>query len=443
MLFLRPTESATVFLQQLGRGSAPYAAQGSPHSPGLHRLPPQGVPVREPLSRADWRHAAGTRATGREGLPVPTVRDPRSCSTRQSQALVLENIRSQIANRWQQIVAELKSYGDQDLPTFLDESGLELSDILRRGSHSWTRLRRDANLPTAPGSDARREVAQACPRIRPRRRSVARDRPTDDCCLTTHLPYSDLSAGEQRLARMLYFSFWNDGGGHESIEAGLAALRRNARRGRKSAPSSTSPSTHRVTSQLAWVASSPTCPCWCMGAISERRSWRAARDFPRMPNSFREGVWYSTERNVDAFFITLKKSEADYSPTTMYADYPISPTMFHWESQSTTSVNSPTGRRYLSGSSTVLLFARHEQKDEFGTSPYLFLGPATYVSHDGRPADRHHMAADTPDARRLLQRRLGVAHSATESASYASPAACAAQRLGHPRSGALPAPPHA
>ena len=38
-------------------------------------------------------------------------------------------------------------------------------------------------------------------------------------------PYSELSAGEQRLARMLYFSFWSDGGGHDSIEAGLAALR--------------------------------------------------------------------------------------------------------------------------------------------------------------------------------------------------------------------------
>ena len=72
---------------------------------------------------------------------------------RQAQALVLQNIRSQIANRWQQMVAELRSYGDQDLPTFLNESGIELSDILRRGSHSWTRRRRDAGLTTREGSD--------------------------------------------------------------------------------------------------------------------------------------------------------------------------------------------------------------------------------------------------------------------------------------------------
>jgi len=115
----------------------------------------------------------------------------------------------------------------------------------------------------------------------------------------------------------------------------------------------------------------------------QREEILAALDFPRLPNSFREGVFHFAEHNVDAFFITLKKSEADYSPTTMYADYPISRDLFHWESQSTTSINSPTGRRYLDGSSTVLLFVRQEQKDDFGTSPYLFLGPATYVSHTG------------------------------------------------------------
>ena len=59
-----------------------------------------------------------------------------------------------------------------------------------------------------------------------------------------------------------------------------------------------------------------------------------------MPNSMREGVWYSSDLNIDCFLVTLKKSEADYSPSTMYADYPISPTLFHWESQSTTSVES-------------------------------------------------------------------------------------------------------
>jgi hypothetical protein len=54
-----------------------------------------------------------------------------------------------------------------------------------------------------------------------------------------------------------------------------------------------------------------------------------------------------------------------------------------WRSKAATSVDSPTGRRYVSGSSSVLIFARYQQRDEFGTSPYLFLGPAHYVTHTG------------------------------------------------------------
>lgn len=67
----------------------------------------------------------------------------------------------------------------------------------------------------------------------------------------------------------------------------------------------------------------------------------------------------------------------------MYRDYPISPTLFHWESQSTTSVASPTGQRYLRGDSIVLLFVRRERENDFGTAPYVYLGPASYVSHTG------------------------------------------------------------
>jgi hypothetical protein len=48
-----------------------------------------------------------------------------------------------------------------------------------------------------------------------------------------------------------------------------------------------------------------------------------------------------------------------------------------------TSIGSKTGQRYLSGSSTVLFFVREHKQDEFGTAPYLFLGPATCVSHVG------------------------------------------------------------
>lgn len=194
--------------------------------------------------------------------------------------------------------------------------------------------------------------------------------------------YAQLSPAEQRLARMLYYSLWSDGGGHTSAEEGLEAFRHEyATRAEISTVVGLSYDAARhIPSDLPLALADVPLK---VHARYQREEILAALDFPRNPNSFREGVLYLEHLNVDAFFITLKKSEADYSPTTMYADYPISRDLFHWESQSTTSVSSRTGRRYLNGTSTVLLFVRQEQKDDFGTSPYLFLGPATYVSHTG------------------------------------------------------------
>ena len=72
---------------------------------------------------------------------------------------------------------------------------------------------------------------------------------------------------------------------------------------------------------------------------------------------------------VEPFLITLKKAERDYSPTTMYRDYAISPTMFHWESQSTQSESSPSIRRYdqhLARDHTIVLFVRERKTLETG-----------------------------------------------------------------------------
>ena len=83
--------------------------------------------------------------------------------------------------------------------------------------------------------------------------------------------------------------------------------------------------------------------------------------------------------------MTLEKAEDHYSPSTMYRDYAISPELFHWESQSTTSVQSPTGQRYLNHQARgthVLLFVRHRKHESGRTAPYTCLGAADYVSHE-------------------------------------------------------------
>ncbi|MGI8522978.1 MAG: DUF3427 domain-containing protein [Nocardioides sp.] len=380
VLFLRPTESATIFLQQLGRGlrrTRDKAVLTVLDFVGYHRKEFNFARKFRALT-GDTR--AGVERAVKEGFPFL----PSGCQIvmdQTSQTIVLENIRSQIANRWAQMVTELRSYGDQDLATFLESSGLELSDILRRGSHSWTRLRRDAGLETPLGSELEDKLLK---RVRAFSHVDDPDRAGHYLELLRDgaRDYTELSGAEQRTARMLFYSLWSDGGGHDSIESGLESLRREVavRREISSVVDLSFEAARHVTLSLPPALADVPLK---VHARYQREEILAALDFPRNPNSFREGVWYSAERNIDAFFVTLKKSEADYSPSTMYADYAISPERFHWESQSTTSVESPTGRRYLSGASTVLIFARYEQKDEFGTSPYLFLGPAHYVSHTG------------------------------------------------------------
>ena len=84
--------------------------------------------------------------------------------------------------------------------------------------------------------------------------------------------------------------------------------------------------------------------------------------------------------------MTLEKSERDYSPSTLYKDYAISPTLFHWESQSTTSQQSPTGQRYIRHrelGGNILLFVRARKKQDGLTVPYTFLGAADHESHKG------------------------------------------------------------
>jgi hypothetical protein len=105
------------------------------------------------------------------------------------------------------------------------------------------------------------------------------------------------------------------------------------------------------------------------------------------PPQVREGVKYVDEAKTDLFFVTLRKSEREYSPTTMYRDYAISRTQFHWESQATQRMGTPTIERYMNHQargSDVVIFVRDRKETPDGlTSPYWCLGKARYVSATG------------------------------------------------------------
>ena len=379
LLMLRPTESATLFLQQLGRG--------------LRRTPDKAVlTVLDFVGhhRAEFRFDQKLQAvTGRprgelrraveRGFPfLPS--GTQIILDRQTQSIVLENLRRQIITRRADLVRELRRSGDVDLPTFLAESGATLASVLRIG---WMELRREAGLPT-------RQVSELDKQLRARAHAVAHvdDRDRLDAyarLLADGLPeLANLSTAEQDAARMLYFTLWPSGEEHRSYESGLAAL--------QSAPALRDELRQVMDMSFSQTSTIAVELGGDLAGLPLRVHARYRRDeilaglgwatLDRLPTSMMQGVVYVQQRNIDAFFVTLTKSEADYSPSTMYRDYPISRSLFHWESQSTTSVDSPTGRRYLDGSSTVLIFVRQQQNDDLGASPYLFAGPATYVSHE-------------------------------------------------------------
>lgn len=381
ILFLRPTESATIFLQQLGRG-----LRRTRDKAVLTALDFVGHQHKD--FRFDLKLSALTGYT-RDGLIKGAEHSfpylPAGCQIvmeKQAQAVVLANLRAQIGQRWPQLVATARDYGDGDLRSFLEQARLDLSDVLREGKKSWTQLRREAHLPTAaPGP----REPQLLKRIRafahvddPVRAEAYRRLLGDDSP-----PYESLTPVEQRFARMLVSSFWNDRGGFvDPGKYGLLALRAERALRDEARQVIDLAFDHARSPTIALDGRLADVPLRAHGTYSREEALEAL-DFPRAPSTMREGVVYIEAHNVDAFFITLKKTESQYSPTTMYRDYPISRTLFHWESQSRTTVASPTGQRYLNGSSTVLLFARLEQQGAFGTAPYLCLGPATYVRHEG------------------------------------------------------------
>jgi hypothetical protein len=114
----------------------------------------------------------------------------------------------------------------------------------------------------------------------------------------------------------------------------------------------------------------------------------AAFGVPNPSTSRGAGVKWIEPEQADVFWFNLRKTEKHFSPTTMYADRAISPTLFQWESQNATSADRGAGDRYVHhaerGSSVHLFFRETKEADgDLGAPPYLYAGPATYVSHTG------------------------------------------------------------
>ena len=99
-----------------------------------------------------------------------------------------------------------------------------------------------------------------------------------------------------------------------------------------------------------------------------------------------EGVARVEKKKTTCLFITLNKSNQYYSPSTAYRDYSINEELFHWQSQNSTAPNTSVGKRYIYHKElgeNILLFVREQKDDKYGPVPFVFLGRADFVSYEG------------------------------------------------------------
>lgn len=104
-------------------------------------------------------------------------------------------------------------------------------------------------------------------------------------------------------------------------------------------------------------------------------------------SSSREGVLNIADANTELLFVTLNKNENQFSATTMYHDYAMSPTLFHWQTQNSAKPESGRGLGYIKqkeNNKTFILFVREQAKDENGkTMGFVNFGPVDFVKYEG------------------------------------------------------------
>jgi Domain of unknown function (DUF3427) len=273
--------------------------------------------------------------------------------------------------------------GNRPLGEFLEETGLDLDDLYRRRRGGWVGLRRQAGLEQRPpGTDDDRLAA-----------AIGRMLHLDDQERLGVLGHvlrqpqppvlQSVSRREQRLLSMLHFSLWGAGSPLDQMADGFRRLWENPGRRQELAEIADllHQRIHRITRPVDAAARIPL----QIHAQYSRDEALAAFGVGN-PASVRQGVKWVEEEQADVFFVTLRKTEQRYSPTTMYQDRAITPSLFQWESQSTTSLASPTGQRYLRhrdlGTSVHLFIRESKEADgDLGAPPYLYAGPASYVRH--------------------------------------------------------------
>ncbi|MET9696071.1 DUF3427 domain-containing protein [Streptomyces sp. NPDC006529] len=388
LLLLRPTSSATVFLQQLGRGLRRSASK-----PVLTVLDFIGQHRKE--FRFEEQFRALTNLTGKRLLT--SIRDdfpllPSGCEIilePKSKELIIGNIQEQLKANVTKLAKEVATYGTRNLAEYLKESGRDIQDVYRGGKGSWTYLLHQAKLITSPAHLDEAELLKRVPAFLhvddPKRFRAYTDLLSDDAPL-----YEQLDTEQQAFARMFFFSLWPLGGTFTTYQDGLNAIR--AHRDFRDELRQVLAYTFQQADHLPiHMTGHPSDFPLTIHSSYSREEILPALGISKLdgflPGHFQEGARWCPEINSDALFVTLDKQEKDFSPQTRFKDYAMSESTFHWESQNRTSETSATGMRYQSHKnrgSHVLLFVRRYKTNDIGRPyPSIFLGPADYIRHEG------------------------------------------------------------
>jgi superfamily II DNA or RNA helicase/HKD family nuclease len=384
LLMLRPTDSPTLFMQQLGRGlrkSLGKTVCTVFDFVGHHRKE----------FRFDRRFRAllgGTRKELIEQIDSGFPFLPAGCHMELDPVaaeIVLRNIRSAVPSRWKEKVEALSAAArggrDVSLAQYLESAGLDLEDVYS-GNKSWSDLRADAGLSVndvGPQEGVLRRAlgrllhVDDMARIDGYRRLLATATPPDP----DQLPIRDC-----RLIRMLVASLVDTVASKEtSLSEGAQILWRHPEV-RAELGELLDVLAGRIEHLPVPLTSQPEVPL-IIHARYTRIEILAAFGVGQGATVplWQSGVFWASEARADLLAFTLDKTSGKFSPTTRYRDYAIDLNLVHWESQSATRAESETGRRYqhhINMGTSVMLFAR-KRVDE---RAFYFLGPANYVKHE-------------------------------------------------------------
>lgn len=401
IVLLRPTESPTVFLQQIGRGlrRAPDKDQVLILDfIGAHRAEYRIDKKFEALSGKPRSEVLSHLENGFPFLPSGSAIQLDELS----QKFVLDLMKRQIGPSWQKLVAEVKSYGTTSLFDYLDKSGRDLFEVYRGSNKNWSYALAEAGLLVNDLSMSDGPLLSKLQRLL-HVDDILRLEGFERLLADDSQTWSSLSDMDKRLASMLFWNLFEDGknpvdgSAWTGIDEAFQVLRLSAAF-LGEARELFSVLKNRITQVGETFGLRCGSHPLLAHATYTRYELLGALGYGRLPGSSvyedgatrsiagaREGVYFVPEAEVDLFLVTLQKSEK-LSPSIRYHDYAISPNLFHWESQSRTRPESPTGQRYIKQSpetTDVLIAVRETSDGPNGTRHFKLLGPADYVKHEG------------------------------------------------------------